>query len=292
MGCDSWEDIKDLIESIIDNGEFKFGKYMKYIDVSKKRKNLQPKKHFEKKNNGYRLILTEDMNNDDIADWCKETKLPEYLCVNEIKEMKKDVFIEKCGINIIYKTFYEIKTVELEEINKLIDKTYTMNKSEINDSKLNHITQVWIDKRKKYFEEHGFYVESISNNYKKLNRKELEQDNGSIIRFSSKFNDERTGREGKRLIHTCYDDNEKLYICVSFISNKKELYTPTNDYIKKTPYFVNGDIVKYSVLKEEYKQQNTDGYTNEDGDDFIDEDKIRTQVVHTLYPKGFLHLAV
>jgi len=38
MRCESWEEIKDLLESIIDNGDFKFGKYMKYIDVSKKRK--------------------------------------------------------------------------------------------------------------------------------------------------------------------------------------------------------------------------------------------------------------
>ena len=41
MDCESWEDIKDLLESIIDNGEYKFGKYMKYIDTSKKRKNIK-----------------------------------------------------------------------------------------------------------------------------------------------------------------------------------------------------------------------------------------------------------
>ena len=36
-------------------------------------------------------------------------------------------------------------------------------------------------------------------------------------------------------------------------------------------FITNGDKVKYSVLKEEYKQTNTDGYTNEDGDDFIED---------------------
>ena len=46
MDCECWEEIKDLLESIIDNGEFKFSKYMKYIDVSKKRKNLKQIKYY------------------------------------------------------------------------------------------------------------------------------------------------------------------------------------------------------------------------------------------------------
>jgi len=288
MTCEVWEDIKDLLESIIDNGELKFGKYMKYIDAKKRLKNLKTHKHFDKKNNGYKLILTEDMSDTEIAEWCKELNLPDYLCVNEIKSMNTSGFIEKYGINIICKTFYQIKKVELEEINKLIDITYSMNKTEIDDTKLNHITQVWIEKREKYFKEHGFYVESVKNDYKKLNKKELEQDNGSIIRFSSKFKDERTGKEGKRLIHTCYDDNENLYICVSFITNKKELYTSTNDYINKTPYMVNGDVVKYSVLKEEYIKNN-DGYSNEDGDDFIEDGGLPSKY-YWKTPDGWLYL--
>ena len=115
MGCECWEDIKDLIESIIDNGEFKFGKYMKYIDVSKKRKNLQPQKHFDKKNNGYKLIIIEDMNDDEISEWCKETNLPDYLCINEINEMKKDVFIEKYGQSWNINTFYNLTIDDLNE---------------------------------------------------------------------------------------------------------------------------------------------------------------------------------
>ena len=63
MGCENWEEIKELLESIIDNGDFKFGKYMKYIDVSKKRKNLKPIKHYDSKNNGYKLIVIDDMTN-------------------------------------------------------------------------------------------------------------------------------------------------------------------------------------------------------------------------------------
>jgi len=97
MRCESWEEIKDLLESIIDNGDFKFGKYMKYIDVSKKRKNLKPIKHYDKKSNGYKLIVIDDMNDDEISEWCKETKLVDYVCINEVKEMKTNKFIEKYG---------------------------------------------------------------------------------------------------------------------------------------------------------------------------------------------------
>ena len=97
MGCDNWEEIRDLIESIIDNGDFKFGKYMKYIDVSKKRKNLKPIKHYDSKNHGYRLIVIDNMNDIEIDEWCKETNLPDYKCINEIKEMNKDDFINEYG---------------------------------------------------------------------------------------------------------------------------------------------------------------------------------------------------
>ena len=38
MKCNNWEDIKNLLENIIDSGQFKYGKYMKCIDVKKKRK--------------------------------------------------------------------------------------------------------------------------------------------------------------------------------------------------------------------------------------------------------------
>ena len=95
MSCNNWEEIKDLLESIIDNGDFKFGKYMKYIDVSKKRKNLKPIKHYDKKNNGYKLIVIDDMNNEEIDEWCKESNLPNYVCINEIKDMNIDEFINK-----------------------------------------------------------------------------------------------------------------------------------------------------------------------------------------------------
>jgi hypothetical protein len=46
MDCNSWEDIKYLLESIIDNSVFNFYEYMKFIDVSKRRKNIKIIKKF------------------------------------------------------------------------------------------------------------------------------------------------------------------------------------------------------------------------------------------------------
>ena len=122
MGCENWEDIKDLLESIIDNGDFKFGKYMKYIDVSKKRKNLKPNKHYDRKNNGYRLIVIDNMSDDEIINWVKDTNLPEYVCINEIKEMSVDDFINKYGeewaINTVYNLSIDELNKKLEEMGK------------------------------------------------------------------------------------------------------------------------------------------------------------------------------
>lgn len=115
MDCDNWEEIKDLLESIIDNGDFKFGKYMKYIDVSKKRKNLKPMKHYDSKNNGYKLIIIDDMSDTEISEWCKETNLPDYICINEIKEMKTDEFIDKYGQTWDIKTYFDLTIDELND---------------------------------------------------------------------------------------------------------------------------------------------------------------------------------
>ena len=39
--------------------------------------------------------------------FCKEKSLPEYVCVNEIKEMNKEIFIENYGIkDYIINTHY------------------------------------------------------------------------------------------------------------------------------------------------------------------------------------------
>ena len=272
MSCESWEDIKDLIESIIDNGEFKFGKYMKYIDVSKKRKNLQLQKHFEEKNNGYRLILTENMDDNEITKWCKEANLPDYLCVNEIKEMKKDEFIKKYGKYESIIDFVHLEEKDIKNVNKIIE-IYEKEKN----IKLGKITDDWINARIKNKTNQEWYCYNSTRKWAKysVNDFKLGKDNG-LNKKELK----------KRIFNLCYDEDDKLYISIRYWNlNKKCFPNKTND-IKKIPYFVDDGLVKYSLLKKEYNQ-NTDGYTNED--DFIEDGGLPSKY-YWKTPDGWLYL--
>lgn len=247
MRCESWEEIKDLLESIIDNGDFKFGKYMKYIDVSKKRKNLKPIKHYDKKSNGYKLIVIDDMNDDEISEWCKETKLVDYVCINEVKEMNIDEFIEKYlnydgGIPLCIDK-NSIVNFDRTNLNKLVLETFPS----LEKFKLDRVVQI------KKGSVNGDRYNGIQ----------------SAIENNRPYNYYITSRKPNTYNILVYDNYDNIHITTT--TNEKVLPKHTNNYIKKTPYIVNGDKVQYSVLKEEYKQQNTHGYTNEENDDFIED---------------------
>ena len=273
MGCETWEEIKDLLESIIDNGDFKFGKYMKYIDVSKKRKNLKPIKHYDRKNNGYKLIVIDDMNDTEIIEWCKETKLPDYICINEIKEMKTNDFLKKYGNPWKINTYFNLT---IDDLNK-------------------HFEKIGKKKHKPRLEPTGKQVCSLAgeklqvwdydNLYNKL--KNFGSDSTHGIRNGLQSNDKYASRSW-----VGYDQNgEVKYILkLATKTNNKILPKQTNDYIKKTPYIVDGDKVKYSVLKKKYKQANTHGYTNEDGDDFVEDDNIFPEKYYWKTPDDWLYL--
>lgn len=274
MGCETWEDIKDLLESIIDNGDFKFGKYMKYIDVSKKRKNLKPIKHYDSKNNGYKLIVIDDMNDTEIDEWCKETKLLDYICINEIEEMDIDDFIDKYGQEWNINTFYNLT---IDELNERFEK---IGKNQHNPRK----------------NEDGKHICCLANEnlkvwgYDELYNKLKNYGNNSThgIQNGLKSNNKYASRAW-----VGYNRNgEVRYILkIAEKTEIKSLPFHTNDYIKKTPYSVVDDKVKYSIIKEKYKQQNnTHGYTNEDGDDFIEDDNKFPEKYYWKTPDGWLYL--
>ena len=282
MSCDTWEDIKNLLESIIDNGDFKFGKYMKYIDVSKKRKNLKPIKHYDSKNNGYKLIVIDDMNDTEIDEWCKETNLIDYICINTIEEMDIDDFINKYGISTIETQVYKLENeLSIEFVNNCIKQAEEQFKL-----KLNPIKPDWFKDRKEKI--NNYYCETIKGSKVPIKISELKN---TLIRFRNEDGLNDIQRDGNRRVNIAYDDNN-AYICISVRNkNHKSLPIQTNDYIKKTPYIVDGDKVKYSILKEEYKQQNnTHGYTNEDGDDFIEDNNKFPEKYYWKTPDGWLYL--
>ena len=255
MDCDSWEDIKILLEDIIDTGDFRFKKYISKLDVRKKMKSLKLYKRFDKKNNGYRLILIDDMNDDEIEEWCKE-RCPNYNynCINEIKEMNIDAFIDKYKIKQYYSTKYE-ETQGTNDEDK--DNYYNLKLTR------DHIDKPFGRKINNYIKEKSIssYISAVNVRTQEVCKKPIR-----ILDFIN------------NKTHTFYFDKDNYTLQKS------------NTNIKKTPYIIDGDKVKYSVLKEKYIQQNTDGYTNEDGDDFIEDDNKFPEKYYWKTPDGWLYL--
>jgi hypothetical protein len=93
-----------------------------------------------------------------------------------------------------------------------------------------------------------------------------------------------------RFFNLCYDEiTDNLLLAIRYWSKNKTLPKQTNNYTKKTPYIVNGDKLKYSVIKEEYKQQNINGYINEE-EDFIEDNNKFPEKYYWKTPDGWLYL--
>ena len=271
MGCETWEETKDLIESIIDNGEFKFKQYISKLDVRKKMKSLKIHKHYDKNTNGYKLIIVDDMTDTDIREWCKETNLPDYICINEIKDdLTLDEFTDK------YKTKckYNIKTEIFSDIK---------SKNCIDFCEENGISlpdDEWFKSR----EEH-----KVGNIYKDKTRTEWKP--LLIEDINCQYN---AMQDRKRRWYYCYRDVSFTNLCyaVQYNDKIKENLYHSSPVKNKISYIFDGDKVKYSIIKEEYKQQNnnTHGYTNEDGDDFIEDDHKFPEKYYWKTPDGWLYL--
>jgi hypothetical protein len=266
MDCDGWEEIKDLLENkIFDNGDLKFGKYMKYIDVSKKRKNIKHIKHFDKKMNGYSLISIDDMSDSEIKEWCEELKFPSYICVNEIKKMNTDEFIDKYG-------YYD------GGIPLYISKNSILNfdRVNLNESVLNKFPQL-----------NNFKLDRVVQIKKGSANSDRYDGIQSAIENNVPYNYYITIRKPNTYNILVYDKYDNIHITIT--TNKKCLPRQTND-IKKNPYIVHGNEVKYSIIKEEYKQKNVHGYTNYDNDNFIEDECTLPNKYYWKTPDGWLYL--
>ena len=135
MNCMNWEEIRNILENIIDkyNG-FDF-KYMKYIDVSKKRKNITTTKKIDIYNNANLLLCYNNMTNTEITEWCNKHNLPAYKCVNEIKYCNSSEYYTNIYNNeLIPGIPYKINLRNIEHINTRKFKYLTSsNKQEFRD---------------------------------------------------------------------------------------------------------------------------------------------------------------
>ena len=183
----------------------------------------------------------------------------EIICINEIKEMYIDEFICKYG---------EYKSLIPRKISK-----------EIVDIKDKQSTLEFLIQQFPRCKKYSIYTPSTEN----MNRK-----NGinNYISLNKEYNYSRNKQN--ECIFINYTD-ENYYHLVG-LTDEIILPKQTNNYIKKTPYILIGNKVKYSVLKEEYKQANTHGYTDEDGDDFIEDDDTFPKKYYWKTPDDWLYL--
>jgi hypothetical protein len=255
MSCDSWEDIKVLLGSILDNGDCKFGKYMKYIDVVKKRKNLKVIKHYDGKNNGYKLITLDDMTDNEISEWCKETKLPDYNCINEITSITYNDLNnkDKMWYSELEEFCYD------EEFNNHIQ-TYTITHS---------CSEKYKDKFMKYIDEKKI---SSYNSLAIQNTCVMQPTNVIIVdeinnkKYKAIFKPEKYTINIDKNIHRCPNTNKYL------------LWKDNN-----------GDLFKSKFI-DKYIQQYTNGNVNEDSECFIDVHNKLPNKYYWKTPDGWLYL--
>jgi hypothetical protein len=249
MDCKNWEDIKSQIESIIDTGESKYTKYMKYLDVSKKCKNIDVYKCYDSKLKGYNMrcdVLS--MTEEEIKKWCLEQNLPEYICVNEIKETHKDEFTEE---HYVYdsKTPLSISS-HLHEIPKSKEEIREYIRDilpELNNYKLNRVFNIKVGC--KSTNRFNSIEEKIEKNepYTYLSGGVPRPNSYNIINYEDEPNDH-------------YPNNDSPYnkIHITITTDVKILKKSKTDPVKHTPYSINGNIVSYSVIKEEFLKNNRD----------------------------------
>jgi len=125
MDCETYEEIRSLIEGIIDTGEFINFNYMKYIGPPKYKKNIKSEKRYDSKHKGYRLFKCNESSDENLSQWCSEHNLPTYDCINEIKnDLSKEEFIEKYKLKVYPSINY--KKEEFIDINEKDKKFYNL----------------------------------------------------------------------------------------------------------------------------------------------------------------------
>ena len=121
MNCNRWEDIKKLLENIIDNGDLNFRKYLKYLDAGKKLKSIKVINYYDKQIQAYALFNYENMTDDEIRKWIAEHQFPVYTCINKIDTVSVAEFMTKYGVNnyVLDDNFYDFTSnADLDEFKK------------------------------------------------------------------------------------------------------------------------------------------------------------------------------
>jgi hypothetical protein len=238
MSCENWSDIKNLVEDIIGDGFIKFVKYFKYIDVQKKRKNIDMKKRYEIENDGFKLITIENKTKHEIKKWCEEHNLPKYKCINEIYNISAN--------KIENQSFKHLNRKEVAiKFNIPFDKKIL--KKECDLLKISEPLESWHKSRKEH-------------DYKCLMGKVWKEYSLEEIKTNKYNGINADDNGGERLINIYYDDNYNKKYCIRHTTNKyilnKVIIKHKNPmFTAKTPFCKDEKTqnIKQSRLKEKYK---------------------------------------
>jgi hypothetical protein len=201
------------------------------------------------------------MNDNEIAEWCKDTNLPEYVCINEIKEMNKNDFIEKYGnFKAIIPSLIKKNILNIEENkNEIIKLINAKTGHKLKNCNISTPTTINMNRK------NG--INEAINNKKEYDYGRCKENSYTIINY-----------------------NDEDYYHIVGISNEKELPKQTTDYLKKTPYFVDGNVVKYSVIKDKYKiKKDKSRDDSEDSNDSEDNQELPDKY-YWKTPNGLLYL--
>lgn len=236
MECENWEEIKELIENIIDNGELKLGKYMKYIDVAKKRKSIEIVRKLDKKNNGFKLIKIDDMTEEDITKWCELYKLPKYICVNEFSEpFEITKYNSKlCQKKIILESFENINEMNLFCV----------------QNKISNPTNEWFIERKKYNNQcvmRSIWKYYNLNDFKNNITEGLQEKNH---RFNIYYDEIDTEYKNPKYLLRYYSNEYEIKKC------KKV----NNDPYEEETYILSNNKIVKSIIKNDYVKNKPENY--------------------------------
>ena len=241
MQCETWEEIKELIEDYIDSESIKM-KYIKYIDVPKKRKNISIKKTYDSKHKGFKIIKVNDMSDEDIKQLCIDKKLPQYECINEIKnDLSIDEFIEKYGD---YNHGIP-KRIKLLELNSKLSKNIEDKSIELKKTDRNIIEEIV---KNKYSNLKQYKLDRIV----RINKGGINNDryNGieNSINKKEPYSHYITEKKSNTINILIYDYYENVHITII----KGDKILPKPSYKVNKSYYIDENKLSYSKLKQEY----------------------------------------
>ena len=253
MDCKSWEEIKEHIESVIYYGDLHFWKYMNYLDIKKKMKNQTPiKKTFDKKHNVRLFPIAEKTDIELTECIAKQTNLPTYTgCINTIKsDLTEAQFIEKYGVYYIEQRDAPIGDISTfdnlrKEIQKHNRKEIQKHKEVLNPKGRSLPGKEWLKERqkKKNDKNSDFYVDVMTNDV--WEKKHIDD-----YRMNKLRNMENKDPNARKW-NLAYDSNDQLYISLRYATDKIMPKHSPSDYIKKTPFRVENNVIQYSELNDD-----------------------------------------